>query len=246
MNLALTTDCCSAVRRDERTGFLLGLAASCGVHGIALAAALILYAKHEAMPPPVVSSAPPIVARMMTETMIATPQGLRETAASSAVRRESPAVHARKAIAPMPPEANVRRPAVQEAPPASAVSESAHPEQVAQRDSGALTASIADTSHAVNEPVVPPSFNANYLDNPAPVYPPAARRLHEQGRVLLLVDVAPDGIPRQVSLATSSGSPRLDEAALDAVRRWRFVPARKGTTAVPAQVLVPIVFGLTG
>jgi protein TonB len=249
MNLVFTADYCDAVRRGERTGFLLGLAASCGAHGIALAAALVLYAEHEAMPPPVVSSAPPIIARVMTETMAEaeTPQALRETAAAPAVRSERRAEHARKAIAPMPPVADVLRPVVQEPPADSAVSESAHSQQVPQRDSVVLTAAAsADTSQAVSEPVVPPSFNADYLDNPAPVYPPAARRLREQGRVLLLVDVAPDGVPRQVNLATSSGSPRLDEAALDAVRRWRFVPARKGTTAVPAQVLVPIVFGLTG
>ena len=43
---------------------------------------------------------------------------------------------------------------------------------------------------------------------------------------------------------TSSGSDRLDRAALDAVRRWKFVPARLGDTPVDAWVLVPIAFSL--
>jgi protein TonB len=47
-----------------------------------------------------------------------------------------------------------------------------------------------------------------------------------------------------VEIRTSSGVERLDRAALDAVRRWRFVPARQGDTPVDAWVLVPIRFSL--
>ena len=44
----------------------------------------------------------------------------------------------------------------------------------------------------------------------------------------------------------SSGSAHLDAAALEAVRGWRFVPARLGADAIEAWVLVPIVFRLEG
>ncbi|PKO55172.1 MAG: energy transducer TonB, partial [Betaproteobacteria bacterium HGW-Betaproteobacteria-21] len=43
-----------------------------------------------------------------------------------------------------------------------------------------------------------------------------------------------------------SGSERLDEAARNAVSRWRFVPARQGERAIEASVLVPIIFKLEG
>lgn len=93
-------------------------------------------------------------------------------------------------------------------------------------------------------PVVAPRFDADYLDNPKPVYPALSRRMGEEGRVLLRVHVDPAGLARETRLATSSGSERLDRSALDAVRRWKFIPARRGDEAVAAWVLVPIVFSL--
>jgi len=93
-------------------------------------------------------------------------------------------------------------------------------------------------------PIVPPNFNAAYLDNPAPDYPPLARRNREQGRVVLRVLVTAGGGADTVELRTSSGSARLDQAAIDTVKRWRFVPARQGEQAVAAWVLVPIAFSL--
>jgi len=93
---------------------------------------------------------------------------------------------------------------------------------------------------------VPPSFSAGYLRNPAPRYPVAARRAGEQGTVTLRVLVARDGLPARVNVEKSSGSAHLDAAALEAVRGWRFVPARQGTVAIESWVLVPIVFRLEG
>jgi len=89
-----------------------------------------------------------------------------------------------------------------------------------------------------------PRYDAHYLQNPAPGYPAAARRLGEEGKVMLHVRVDTGGRPVQIDLRTSSGSPRLDRAAVDAVWRWRFVAARRGDTAVEAWVLVPIIFNL--
>jgi protein TonB len=95
-------------------------------------------------------------------------------------------------------------------------------------------------------PVVPPSFNAAYLQNPPPAYPTLSRRRGEKGTVLLRVYVSAQGTAEQVQVRTSSGHELLDQAALDAVRRWRFVPARQGDQPVAASVLVPIVFTLEG
>lgn len=93
-------------------------------------------------------------------------------------------------------------------------------------------------------PIVLPRFNADYLSNPAPVYPAASRSIGEQGRVLLRVLVSPSGEPEEVVVGTGSGFERLDLAALEAVRRWKFVPARRGVEAVTAWVIVPIQFTL--
>jgi protein TonB len=91
-----------------------------------------------------------------------------------------------------------------------------------------------------------PGFSAAYLRNPAPRYPVAARRAGEQGTVTLRVLVTRDGQPARVDVEKSSGSAHLDTAALEAVRVWRFVPARQGTDAIESWVLVPIVFRLEG
>ncbi|MCX7218379.1 MAG: TonB family protein [Burkholderiales bacterium] len=88
------------------------------------------------------------------------------------------------------------------------------------------------------------SFDAAYLNNPAPAYPLISRRQGEFGKVLLLVQVTPHGTAAQVEIKQSCGFPRLDEAALEAVRKWHFVPARHGDVAVAASVVVPLSFKL--
>lgn len=92
--------------------------------------------------------------------------------------------------------------------------------------------------------VIPPQFNADYLNNPAPQYPPLSRRLGEEGRVMLRVFVDERGLPARVELRSSSGHERLDKVALETVRHWKFVPARRGEQAISAWVLVPISFSL--
>ena len=89
-----------------------------------------------------------------------------------------------------------------------------------------------------------PIFNADYLDNPAPLYPGFSRRQGEQGRVILRVLVNAAGSADEVQVRTSSGFPRLDESARETVRRWRFVAAKRGAEPVAAWVLIPISFRL--
>lgn len=87
-------------------------------------------------------------------------------------------------------------------------------------------------------------FDADYLQNPAPAYPLISRKFREEGKVLLAVNVTAKGIAEHVEIKQSSGYPRLDEAALVTVRKWRFVPARRGDDPVAANVVVPITFRL--
>lgn len=100
-----------------------------------------------------------------------------------------------------------------------------------------------------NAPVEgPPStaarYDAAYLDNPAPFYPPLSRRLGEEGTVVLRVEVSAEGRAKSVQVAKTSGFGRLDKAAQAAVARWRFVPAQKGGVAESSAVDVPIRFNL--
>lgn len=93
-------------------------------------------------------------------------------------------------------------------------------------------------------PVTQARFDAEYLNNPKPVYPATSRRLGEEGKVVLRVQVNADGRASDIEIKGSSGFPRLDAAAHDAVARWRFVPARRGDEPIAAWVLVPILFSL--
>lgn len=87
-------------------------------------------------------------------------------------------------------------------------------------------------------------FDADYLRNPAPPYPPLSRRMGEEGKVILRVSVTPEGTADSVEIRSSSGSTRLDEAAQKTVRGWRFIPAKRGDAAIQSWVLVPIIFKL--
>lgn len=92
------------------------------------------------------------------------------------------------------------------------------------------------------EPVTSASFDADYLKNPAPSYPTASRRMGEEGKVILRVQVNTLGAPEQVEVKSSSGSSRLDDAALQTVRTWKFIPAKRGETPIESWVMVPINF----
>ena len=92
--------------------------------------------------------------------------------------------------------------------------------------------------------IVAARFDADYLRNPKPVYPPMARSMGEEGKVVLRVKVSAQGLPINVDIKQSSGFQRLDEAALAAVERWHFIPARQGDEPIDSSVLVPLQFSL--
>lgn len=91
-----------------------------------------------------------------------------------------------------------------------------------------------------------PSLNANYLQNPAPIYPSQARENGEEGKVLLRVFVNENGTVEKLILKKSSGYALLDDAAKETVEKWKFVPAKQGDKTIAAWVVVPISFHLEG
>jgi protein TonB len=132
-----------------------------------------------------------------------------------------------------------------EAPPQTAQQTSPPAGEAAtQPATQSATSAASPAQHADTPPTTAPIGDAAYLRNPAPDYPQIAQDQGWQGRVLLRVHVLADGSPESVTVQTGSGRRVLDEAARDAVRNWRFVPARRGEQAVDGWVTVPIDFRL--
>lgn len=79
-----------------------------------------------------------------------------------------------------------------------------------------------------------------------PDYPMFAKRMNEQGKVVLRVELGEDGRVANATVRTSSGYQRLDEAALSAVKTWRCKPTMQNGAAVRAVALQPFSFILEG
>jgi periplasmic protein TonB len=77
---------------------------------------------------------------------------------------------------------------------------------------------------------------------PPPRYPTEALRRGESGTVLVRVEVDAGGAPAGVALVQRSGSRDLDRAAMEAVRKWRFMPAQRDGQAIAASLVIPIDF----
>lgn len=90
----------------------------------------------------------------------------------------------------------------------------------------------------------PPSSDAAYLNNPHPVYPRISKRLGEQGKVILSVLIDIDGTARNVQIKQTSGFQRLDEVAVETVKKWRYVPGKISGTPQSMLFNIPINFVL--
>ena len=85
---------------------------------------------------------------------------------------------------------------------------------------------------------------AHYLESMRPPYPKRAREMGWEGTVVLRVEVKPDGTVGAASVHRTSGYLTLDEAALVAVKRWRFAPQTDGAFSFATVVDVPVRFDL--
>ena len=89
-----------------------------------------------------------------------------------------------------------------------------------------------------------PSSSADYLNNPPPPYPPLSKRLGEQGRVVIRARIEVNGSASQAEVRTSSGYERLDQAALQTVKRWRYLPGKRAGVPEAMWFNIPIQFVL--
>lgn len=77
-----------------------------------------------------------------------------------------------------------------------------------------------------------------------PVYPASAKRKNQQGQVLVEVRLTAQGQQQELRIIQSSGVSSLDQAALNAVRGWQFLPELRQGLPVASRVQVPVNFTL--
>jgi len=163
---------------------------------------------------------------------------------SRSSQNNSPQETAQHGPITLPAMAQVQAPAAEAPAPAQAA---AHVPAQAATPAAAPSSGPAPAA----ESVMPAStrstdadYKAAYLNNPRPAYPLLAIRQGAQGQVLLLVEVLTDGRAGRIELEKSSGHAALDAAAINAVRAWRFTPARKDGLLAAQTVSIPIQFNL--
>jgi protein TonB len=223
------------VHRNRRTATRTDIGAGIAVAVAMHIAVIFLLLRYEPARTALTHAVPLMVSLITPETpkpevVLPTPLPVKQISQKPRIGPPQPVL----AAAPEAPSTVSVPPAPPAAPPAPI--ESAPPP----------TAALPAVQTVAPAPVVPPVFNANYLNNPAPAYPALPRRQGHQGKVVLRVFVSSAGAADQVQIRNSSGYDLLDQAALNAVRRWRFVPARQGDQPIAAWVLVPITFTLEG
>jgi protein TonB len=104
---------------------------------------------------------------------------------------------------------------------------------------------IKQASIEKSEPLPIPEIIEPVLSHKVePEMPRIARRRGYQGTVYLEVLVSIEGRVEGVRVVKSSGHKVLDKAALKAVRKWRFEPARRGSEAIEARATLPVTFKL--
>lgn len=161
-------------------------------------------------------------------------------------------------INPPPPEKPKPRPKPpQPPPPKPKPIEPPKPQQL-----------VAETPEVLpDEPVAPPPPPEPVIEAPPPLpepvelsgelsvscpvrsppqYPLISKRMNEQGKVVLRVELNESGGMEKVMIKTSSGHARLDAAAVAAVKTWHCKPATRNGVAVAAIALQPFVFILEG
>lgn len=117
-----------------------------------------------------------------------------------------------------------------------------HRTSAASAPPAAVSAPAASTAVTEAAAATPEPLGA--LENKSPQYPKLARQRGQEGEVTLRVEVSGQGQALNVSIQKSSGHSLLDKAALDAVKKWRFRPARQNGAPVPGTAVVIVEFRL--
>ncbi|WP_053213988.1 energy transducer TonB [Pseudomonas sp. Q12-87] len=220
---------------SRREGVLLG------VFALVLHGAVIVWVNQA--PAPLLPVVPPQVPPMTIEFSQPAPPVVEPPPPApipQPAAEPPPPVEDELAVKPPPPKPIPKPKPVLKPPPkpvAKAVEQPPAPPAPSQP-----VAAPAPPAPPAPKPLTPPSASAGYLKNPAPEYPSLAMRRGWEGTVLLRVHVLASGKPGEIQIQKSSGRDQLDDAALAAVKRWSFVPAKQGDVAQDGWVSVPIDF----
>jgi protein TonB len=89
-----------------------------------------------------------------------------------------------------------------------------------------------------------PASAIEYLVTPPIDYPRLSKRLNESGTVVVRIYIDEAGVPRMAQVASSSGHPRLDEAAVAGLQRFRFKPMTENGRPLAGWARIPVPFEL--
>jgi protein TonB len=167
------------------------------------------------------------------------PQDAQATEALPAppVPPDQPPAETQPAAASVPPE---------QSPPPAPVVDAAPPSPPTPAAATGITFNLGGTDSESNalaegDGIIPASPDDRHRNRP-PVYPDDAAQRGEHGTVILLIHVSPLGLPAGADVVESSGHSSLDQAALQAVQDWRFVPAVKDGRAMSFDMPMRFVF----
>jgi len=141
-------------------------------------------------------------------------------------------------VAPIPPLSIARN------PPPVATTPDPPPEQPSPVPAASSAPPASVPVVATPSIVQDSNLAAKMVSGAPPRYPIESRRKREQGTVLLSVTVGVDGKVSGISVSQSSGFSRLDDAALSAVRKWRWTPIIRDGRPVMVKGIVEIPFVL--
>jgi len=229
-----------------RTSIVASAGAAIGVHGF------LLFGLHLDQPAVPLPPAPaPLVVGLVAAGPTPGPAApsAPESAPAQPAAPPEPAKPERERLPSRPrlPKPPLSKMAARAKPTPEPVAREAPPHEAANPTSSGSGAAAGQSGAPGGPPAggVLASAVPRYRNTPPPEYPPEARQRHQEGVVLLDVDVGADGRPAQVGVKQSSGFPSLDRAAVTAVRRWTFEPARTAGLPIASRVEIPIRFRLT-
>jgi protein TonB len=107
-----------------------------------------------------------------------------------------------------------------------------------------IAAPVAPPKPTPSGPVMVGDLDEKLIEGNPPRYPVESRRKKEQGTVQLRLLIGVDGRVVQVSIAQSSGFERLDQAALQAAKSWRWQPMLRDGQPVEVRGIMSIPFVL--
>ncbi|MDR3398217.1 MAG: energy transducer TonB [Pandoraea sp.] len=212
---------------------------------VAHAGALTLM-MHLPSDPPVVKGLAPIYATLVQEapTPASSTLSTSSTLPPSPAQPLKPTPHVTPRVTPKPAPAPA--PAATPMPTAAPTSTPA-PSEPAPSSTSSAPSSVASTAAPVSVvPAAPRTIThgVQYLRAPVLVYPDASRRMGEEGVVTVRVFVGADGLPREVIVRQSSGSPSLDAAGVRAAQHAVFKSYTEDGKPQAVYVIVPLRFSL--